>query len=628
MSVSHFEDLAYSIQEDEVHLQKKEKLSIDLEQIFDEFFSTMSGNNDPEMLAHCFVETEESRQADLTLEKITNSLINSIETLDTGVDEQLGEAIETAVETQNGEVVLIVGNKGAGKSTFVDRFFRLILDRNLKNKCLVLRIDMADSPGDHSTVVPWLTGRLRKEIEKELYRGETPEYEELMGIFFHEYTRWMKGEFKHLYAKDRQEFKIKFGEHIYKMIDTDEYGYIVNLLHRSIRSRKLMPCLIFDNADHFSQEFQESIYQFAQSIFRAMFSFVIIPITDRTLWQLSKSGPFQSFPSKSFYLPVPPTGSILSKRIDFLKKKIEEEKDGKRAEYFLSRGIKVSIENIKAFAVCLEEIFLNTTYISKIVGWLANFDIRRSLEISKRIVTAPSIHIDELVNMYLVQRRLSIPRGRVVRCIIRGSHNYFSEYQSNFIVNVFSIRPDGITSPLLKLSLLRMLADRAIQYGNVSEKYIPIDETEKYFEPMGFSSRNINYALENLLAYRLVEPFDPTADSLENAKKICITPSGRLHVEMALEDDNYTGQMAIRTGFRSSESAEKIREIHDRDSKSSEDWDEIINIFIGYCIEQDKLFVSVPSNPSYQGQQLLRNDLEARFRKTSNMQEKLFPKSP
>ena len=133
-----FSDELYSIRNPRgLRLMQKSELAIDLEQVFSQFFGTMSGDNDPEMLAECFVETRESRDADATLDKITRTLTNQIRVVDSSRGGALARRIEAAVETRRGEFVLVIGNKGAGKSTFIDRFFRLVLDRTIREKSLL-----------------------------------------------------------------------------------------------------------------------------------------------------------------------------------------------------------------------------------------------------------------------------------------------------------------------------------------------------------------------------------------------------------------------------------------------------------------------------------------------------------
>ncbi|MDF5712273.1 MAG: hypothetical protein PUP90_32525, partial [Nostoc sp. S4] len=140
----------------ERRLLQKAPLLRDLEGVYRNFFSTISGD-DPDMLAKCFVESKESRAADESLEKITSNLLNRIDIVNSEKGAELEDEIRSAIELKKGEFVLIIGNKGAGKSTFINRFFRLNLNRKLREHCLVLRVDVANSDGNEATISDWLT---------------------------------------------------------------------------------------------------------------------------------------------------------------------------------------------------------------------------------------------------------------------------------------------------------------------------------------------------------------------------------------------------------------------------------------------------------------------------------------
>jgi hypothetical protein len=131
---------------------------------------------------------------------------------------------------------------------------------------------------------------------------------------------------------------------------------------------------VFDNADHHSQAFQEAVFQFSQSLQKSVpFTFVVMPITDRSLWSLSKSGLFQTYAAKMFYLPVPSPKRVLEKRVEYIRRKVEDEKNS--SEFFVGRGIRLSIQNIVAFAASLEEIFVKQDFVARRINWLANNDI-------------------------------------------------------------------------------------------------------------------------------------------------------------------------------------------------------------------------------------------------------------
>ena len=107
----------------DARMRKRDELASDAALLFSQFFSRMSDEKDREMLRDCFVETQESRKADFELEKIVQRVMSNITALDTGEGGALQAELERTIRAKRSETVLIVGNKGSGKSTFVDRFF-------------------------------------------------------------------------------------------------------------------------------------------------------------------------------------------------------------------------------------------------------------------------------------------------------------------------------------------------------------------------------------------------------------------------------------------------------------------------------------------------------------------------
>ncbi len=605
--VRHTENLEPLIPDGEVRLMRQSKLGGDLEQVFNRFFGAMSGAGDAEMLAQCFVESKESQESDATLTKLADNLISRIDVVETAKGEELEQEIRQAIESERGEFVLIIGNKGAGKSTFIDRFFRLVLERRLRERCVVCRIDLADSTGEIATIIPWLVTHLKKEIERQLFDGKSPSYAELQGIFISEYDRWRHGERKPLYDRDRDKFKERFGEWIAGMIDSDPERYVRALLNNIVAGRQRMPCIIFDNTDHFPASFQEAVFQFAQSLYREIFSFVVCPITDRTVWQLSKSGPLQSYNSRALYLPVPSTKDVLAKRITFVRSKAK----GDRGEYFLSKGIRLSVPDIGAFASCVEEVFVNEDYIGRAVGWLSNHDIRRGLRIANRIITSPVLKVDDLVRAFLVGKR-AVPRRREIKkALLLGTKTYFTQEENDYILNLFAVESDNIRSPLLRLSVLRMLIDRAADKSHPEKAYVSVGHVLAYFESAGVSSIALRQDLADLLRYRLVTPYDPTDERTHDEQRLKITHSGRIHYEFsfAAQEASYMSQVALRTPVRTGAYFDRSRKALSEGKMDWQSWQSLIREFSSYLLTEDERSLTLPQIEDFKSQRQMRRDL-------------------
>jgi hypothetical protein len=333
----------------------RSELALDLDRVMTAFFQRLTGDEDPDLLEICFVDTAESRHADAQLARISEDIIKRIRDLDTSDAAALTALIERAALVRRHEFVVVVGTKGAGKSTFIARFFRHVLPRRLSKECVVLKVDVGDSSGDTNRVVAWLDQALLAEVETTLYGDDYPDFEELEGIFYDAYTRLKKGPWAELYKFNHTQFQIDFGKWVEELRSQKPNEYLHGLLRHIVRSRRKLPVVVLDNADHFDIEFQEKVYQYARSIYEATVTLVILPITDRTSWQLSRHGALQSFEHEAFFLPTPPTDRVIKKRIEFLERRISEEREKPEGRYFVRQGISLSISDLIAFTVICHE---------------------------------------------------------------------------------------------------------------------------------------------------------------------------------------------------------------------------------------------------------------------------------
>jgi cold shock CspA family protein len=618
LSVAEFEPLVAANRIEAARLLTPSPLAVDLEPVFREFFGSMSAETDRDMLINCFVETRESRFADASLEKMVRSVAATIAELGPSADNQLAQEIQAAVDTGRGETVVIVGNNGAGKSTFTERFFDSVLEQALRAQCMVVRIDLLKSTGDVLSISSWLTGQLKSNLENHLYKDGIPTYEELQGLYFREYQRWMKGQYKPLYDSDKNAFKVKFSDFLNEQIDKDPYTYVLRLLNDIVKNRKSLPCLIFDNGDHFDLKFQEAVFQYSQAIHKSLsFTFIVMPITDRSFWRLSKAGPFQTYSSKMFYLPMPPTKEVLEKRVAYLKRKIEEHKD--QHKYFLTKGIRLSFENIKGFAACLEEVFIQEDFVARRISWLANNNIRKSLQIAQKVIMSPFFSIEDLVKAFIAGRAgapIRLNYQKFMQALLLGNYNVFRQDHNEHILNMFAISPHVPTSPLLKLSILKMLIDRAGEQEGVSS-YISIEQCRQYFDAASLSEAAVDYALETLLSFRLIEPYDASDDSIVASQRVAVTHAGRMHYELATTDQFFVSDMAYATPVRNLSLVEKLRALKSQKMGTAE-WQVVEGEFVKYCVDQDAIFVRLPKDEMFDGQRQLRSDIIGRWIKSED----------
>ena len=186
-------------------------------------------------------------------------------------------------------------------------------------------------------------------------------------------------------------------------------------------------------------------------------------------------------------------------------------------------------------------------------------------------------------------------------------YNNFQQAENPFVVDVFATSNRFPATPLLQLSVLRLLIDRAAEDSS-GDRYVSLPQASLYFSAMGVSDDALREALSKLLDFGLVEPFDTSHYSLSSDQRLSITHSGRMHVEMAVSDPVYVSEMAYASPIRAPAIVDHLRTMKSG-AMDLRKWQEARRLFIGHCLEQDRLLAQVPSDEIFKGQVQLRIDL-------------------
>ncbi|MEM7851311.1 cold shock domain-containing protein [Morganella morganii] len=585
------------IEIDEIKILKKSAIAFDLEKVFHNFFTQLIGDDNSEIMNECFVESNESRIADYSLEKITNSIINNLPTDKNKVGVELSELIQGNVQrrmpSDSDMSVFIVGPTGSGKTTYIDRFFSKILPENTRDNCLTLNINCLDATGDDTTTTGWITEKLITLLEKNLFNEGYPGYSDLQGMYFSHYKRMSSGYLKKIYENDRGTFDIKFAEFLEEEVKNNREGYLESLLHFAIHNRRKLPIIIVDNTDEFSLDFKTKIFQLCNSYRRkVIYCMLMFPVTDKSAWSFSKTDIFTIHQSRSFFLPTPSPREVFRKRIDFLNKKLVTADTIEKKEYLTSKGIRIELKDVSKFAQVLEDIFVENNFTAKTLGELTNYNIRSIMNLSKRIITSPVMRIEDLITSYVTAEPISY--SKFIDALIRGDYEAYriSTGDDFGVISTFKINSLRMCSPLLMLRILALLRVTKLTGRDVEEKHCTLESIIHYFEAIGIDSIDIQYSIKELVSLRLIEPYDPSASVMDDNQRLAISYKGLAHYELSTKNSVYFYQMALTTGITDPEIAATIRGHYKSNRPFNEITSSIRKKFSEYLIHEDEKFIT------------------------------------
>jgi len=599
----------------DIIVEQKSALAFDLENVFSSYFSGLAGDDDPDLLINCFVETRESRVADFSLERITTNVLGNIGPSDRTVDEGLHSIISSTIEGEPGQTVFIVGPSGAGKTTFLDRFFKKTLPQPIRERCVVLHVNALEATGDIGTAIPWMTNKVIELIERDIFKDGFPEWNDLQALYQGEYIKRSKGVDAYLYARDKDAFKEKFATYVEEQVEKDREGYMGRLLRDIVNNRRKLPIFVIDNTDEFGLPYKEAVFQYFQSISKAArHCLLIFPATDKSAWSFSKTEIFNIYASKSFFLPTPSPREVFRKRIEYLKGKLNGVPGGRtQAEYFVGQGIKVKIPDLEAFASVLESIFVDQDYAAKRLGELSNYNMRKTLKLSKRVITSAMLGVDDIVKSYLVGEIVTPSADKFMNALLKGDYSLFRRDDDHELFSMFEVDSTVRQSPLTNIRILSLLREAHTHAAEDVDRYMTVKSIYAYFELMSFAELAVERSLVALMEARLIEPYDLSMKEYSQDQRLAITYSGLAHLELGLSSPTYFEQMALTSRTTNSEVAGQIRGAYLSTQAVARRLEIVRATFARYLTDEDARFGSVPVRHEFAVQAQMAADILAQW---------------
>ncbi|AUD03272.1 ATP-binding protein [Spirosoma pollinicola] len=505
--------------------------------------------DDKELIEKCFVSNEEinknrseierlfgdrpRRLSEISSARNTNSIVKQIK------DEI--ESVPITLKTiEPPKPIIIVGSKGAGKTTFINFLFKVSFDDLFLKKRPYVYLDFRKYTEED-------LGRINSLIIKDsilsLYEFY-PDYElhslkVLKRIYLTEIKRkeeagW--GHYKEHNPEKYYEYLISFLEECQK----DDESHFIKLSEYMIRERSLRLCLIIDNADQFNTEVQKKAFLFAQSINRKAKCAVIISLREGYYYSWRNKPPFDAFNSNVYHVTAPPYEDVLQKRIDYALENFNLEgktfgdlqsnyrlelKNNSVKEYFLSvRQTLFGRENSKMLNFLKE-----TTYPN----------IREGLEVFNNFLLSGHSNVEE----YILRQRFDklsdssthnlIPIWEFITAVALENKKYYNHLISK-INNVF-YPVEGSSSQFLKIQILYYLKSKIDKVGYL-EKYIPVINISEDFSKLSYKPSIIIAEINELLKFNLIETEDSLLDKdseldLPDNSNISISMKGNYYVK-------------------------------------------------------------------------------------------------
>lgn len=456
--------------------------------------------------------------------------------------------LNKADEKGKGDLMVLLGGIGSGKSTFLHRFFRVVIAG--KENHLWFYVDFRDAPLEEVEIENFIVEKILETWDSNYY----PKYSKaLKDISF---------------RAERDNKK----EYVQKIFALSTY-------------LRFSTTVVIDNVDQHDFHFQEKIFLATSHFKDYLKTLTIISLREETFVASTRTGVFDAYYIQKFHLSSPNFLSMILKRIEFTIRLIDNKKDDPR----------FPAEDLKKYLEILKESLMKKNWQSKkIVEFIDSISVgnmREALRMFNNFIVSGNTNIREIFSKYDENKKADENDGyqiayhQFIKSIMLGEYRYFSQERSQ-IMNLFDFDQSITDSCFNNLRILDFLLYIENKQSPIGRGYIEISELITTSEKVSIKKEAILDSLLRLSTFNLVEYDNLSRTNLKDASFVRITSSGKYYLKNLLTEFVYIDSITVDTPISDSSIISTLISMLNRlDLKSRFERTEI---FIDYLLKKEE----------------------------------------
>ena len=487
------------------------RLASDLRPTVNKYFGVIY-DDDPEFMKRCYVsQRDEKSSFDGVRALIQDNLTPYFE--DFGVKQledgpqggQIGEKIAKYVKrSKRGEVLVLFGGKGAGKSTFIRRLLHHDTPKWLNDHSVIVILDLLNVPEDIETINEYIWRSMveKLDIDKVLQSDRENLIFELFGDLFEVAKRQDLSGLK----PDSEAYNVRLND-LVATWKKDRHNCAEKLVRNCNLSGKGV-VVVLDNTDQYSGSVQDYCFTTAQEIAEYLGCTVLISMREERFYNSKMHGVLDAFQNSGFHISSPQPAVVFRKRIDYAIDILEN-----------SRKQTLAVTDaIRYLKVVKEELYKENSHLANFLTACAHGDTRLSLDLFRSFLLSGYTNVDEILSA----PNWNFQIHQVLKPVMVPTRFYYDETISD-IPNIFQLRHNRHCSHFTGMRILRKLA-KSVEGGDAG--YVPVAQLQTFFAETFNMSDDMKENLDILLMRGFVEARNRLDCYSEDLDAVKITPYG------------------------------------------------------------------------------------------------------
>lgn len=583
---------------DELH-QYQEKvsrniLSANLESLVHEYMGEIADEKSKEKLRALFVK---SRALSLVLNAVehrlnltlSNTLVTTNRVVQAPQLEDVKSSVRKKIESHiglspRGEVILLLGRVGSGKTTFVNHFLRIDLKDTFEKHFLVTLDFRLLEKGQE--VRKFFYDALRVVLSRsELFTSLSSKH--LRKVYAAEINELSTGPLAGLERANRKRFEEKIADFLMAKYSEPE-DYLTRTLRYLADKQNVRCVLVLDNVDQLDGALQQDIFTFAHSVAGRTHSLALVTMWEETYLRSKRGGALSAYQTMAYAIPPTSVVDIIDRRLEYMLQQLNEtgiarfllpdESLVKDVEDFLRLVRQSLLHNKKRTRFFLESVAMG--------------NLRRAMDVFALFLNSGHSDAGKMLSIYRQDQQYDIPLHEFIKSIGLGDQRY---YQSNLssVVNLYSISDESRPSHFTKLRLLEYLYfHRTRSSFAFGVGFVPTATIKDEFGKIGTSERDIHESLKLLGSLALVENDIYDFKTISSAYRV--TPAGRYYMRYLAGRFQYLDLVLQDTPISDGDTFQIIKKLIS--SREMEERFQRVTAFVKYLSnEEDREYSAIVS---------------------------------
>ncbi|WP_211166920.1 type I restriction endonuclease [Aromatoleum evansii] len=457
------------------------------------------GDDDKDFMSKCYVSQREYHTTfDGMRTLIHDSLSPYFEEYgvqqleDTGKGGRLGGRITKNIKNKRpGEVLVLFGGKGSGKSTFIKRILHHNAPRWLKDHSISAVVDLLKTPESQDVIRREIWDSLVAKLDPELIL-ESDRDQLTSTLFQDRFATARKQDLAGLSAAS-EAYNIKLNQLVRDW--KDDKVYCAKRLVSYWADRGKGAIVVVDNTDQYCAEIQDFCFTSAQEISKQLDCVVLVSMREERFYVSKIHGVLDAFQKSGFHISSPKPSEVFKKRLDYTVRLLENFRTRDRLLPDIEDGI--AVDCIKYLNILIRDFSKDGSPLNSFLTACAHGDIRLSLDLFSSFLLSGYTNVDEMIGSGAWTFKIH----QVIKPVMVPTRYFYDEKLSD-IPNIYQLRSARHGSHFTGLRVLRKLA-KGVDVSSPS--YFSVPELRNYFAETFNMVEDFERNLDVLLKHGFVE---------------------------------------------------------------------------------------------------------------------------